>query len=194
MAHKYCGNGPQLLMRDGLAAADSKDQPANPDRMRWDHLGDTDIPVSADDLVAALNTTTHALDVLQSTTGAAQGSVTLNPAPSTLTNPVATYTLTTELIWLGGISYAVNSTSGKLTWAVATPSTPTVESDTEGVTASIDTARITAPGAPGIRILDGNTGRTAQQFALPVPAQNTTVYSLGTGFLASSAAGTVAYR
>jgi hypothetical protein len=192
-AHRFCGDGPQLLMRDGLAGRDDKDL-SNPDRLRWDHLGDTDIPVSADDLVAALNTTTRSLDTLESTTGAATGSLTLSPAPATLTNPVAINTLSTEVIWIGGVTYAFNSTSRQLTWATRTPGPPTVESDTEGVVASIDTARITAPGAPGIRILDGNTGHDAQQFALPVPAQNTTTYSLGAGFLVSSAAGTVAYR
>jgi hypothetical protein len=192
-AHKYCGDGPQLLLRDGVTGRDDKDD-TNPDELRWDHLGDTDIPAAADDLVAALNTTTHGLDMLDSTTGAARGSLTLNPAPATLDNPVAINTLTTEVMWIGGIANAINSTSRHLTWATPTPSPPTVESDTEGVTASIDTARITVPGPPGVRILDGNTGHTAQQFPLPVPAQNTTAYSLGTGFLISSAAGTVAYR
>jgi hypothetical protein len=192
-AHKFCGNGPHLLLRDGTAPTDSKQQD-NPDRLRWDHLGDTDIPAAVDDFVAALNTTTHGLDMLDPTTGAARGSLTLNPAPATLTNPIAINTLTTEVMWIGGIAYAINSTSRHLTWATSTPSPPTVESDTEGVTASIDTARITVPGPPGVRILDGNTGHTAQQFTLPVPAQNTTAYSLGTGFLISSAAGTVAYR
>ena len=192
-AGKFCGNGRQLLMRDGSAGRDDKDD-SNPDRLRWDRIGDTDIPVSADQLVAALNTTTHALDTNESTTGAPRGTVPLNPAPAVLDNPVVSTTVDTEVIWIGGVTYAVNATSRQLTWAVATPSPPTVESGTEGVTASMDTARITAPGAPGIRIIDGNTGHTAQQFALPVPAQNSTVYSLGTGFLVSSAAGTVAYK
>lgn len=192
-AHRFCGNGPQLFLRDGIAGTDSNEKD-NPDQLHWDRLGDTDIPASADDLVAALNTTTHQLDMLEQTTGAARGSLTLDPAPATIDGPVPLYTLSTEVIWVGGVSYAINSTSRTLTWAAREPSPPTIESATEGVLPSIDTARITAPGAPGVRIVDGNTGNTAQQFALPVPARGTTVYSLGAGFLVSSAAGTVAYN
>lgn len=191
-AHRFCGNGPQLLMRDGSAGRNDKDD-SNPDRLRWNRLGDTDIPVSADQLVSALNTTTRSLDMNESTTGAPRGTVTLDPAPATLTDPIVSATVDTEIIWIGGVTYAVNATSRQLTWAVPTPGAPTVESSTIGVTASLDTARITAPGSPGVRILDGNTGHTAQQFALPIP-RDSIVYSLGTGFLVSSATGTVAYK
>lgn len=191
-SQQFCGNGPQLLMRDGSAGRNDDDD-VNPDRLRWNHIGDTDIPVCADQLIAAVNTTTHALDMLDSATGGARGSLTLDPAPAAIEPSLATDTVSTEVIWMGGVTYAVNATSRELTWAVRTSGPTTVETDTEGVTASIETARITVPGPPGIDILDGNDGHTAQRFALPVP-RTSLVYSLGTGFLVSTDSGTIAYR
>lgn len=190
---KFCGKGPQVLLRDGIAAADDKSD-TNPDKIKWNTIGDTALPVSADALVSTLDPTTRTLDTLDPATGKSAGTVALSPYPSSVDPVVAVGASGTEVIWLGGVIYAVRSGSAAPVWAARSASPPTVVSTTGEDSPDLATARITVPAATGIRLLDGNSGRTAQSFTVTPPAAGSLVYSLGTGFLVAGDTGTVAYR
>jgi outer membrane protein assembly factor BamB len=190
---KFCGRGPQLLMRNGIDGTDDKSE-TNPDRIKWNVLGDTDIPVSADALVSALNTTTRSLDVLDPKTGKPRGPVTISPAPPALSPITAVSASGNEVIWIGGVAYAVRPNATTPDWSAATPGPPTVVSTTGEDNPTLPTARVTVPSSDGIRILDGNTGQTAQSFAVPPPEPGSLVYPLGNGFLVAAPSATVAYK
>jgi hypothetical protein len=70
--HSMCGPGPQLLLRDGSAGYDDNSD-KNPDQVIWNRFGDTDVPVSADTLIAGLNRSTAALDTYAAKHGARAG-------------------------------------------------------------------------------------------------------------------------
>lgn len=190
---KFCGRGKQLLLRDGSLGNDDKSE-TNPDRIKWNLMGDTDIPVSADSLIAAINTTTRTLDILDARKGTSRGTVALDPAPSSFERITALSASGTEVIWVDGVAYAVRPDRDAPDWSTPTPGPPTVVSTTGEDNPSLPTARITVPTGDGIRLLDGNDGQTAQSFAVPAPPVESLVYPLGTGFLVSAPGATVAYR
>jgi hypothetical protein len=99
-----------------------------------------------------------------------------------------------EVIWVGGVTYAVHQDRAVVDWGTPTPGPPTVVSTTGEDNPSLPTARVTVPTADGIRILDGNNGQTAQSFTVPAPPPGSSVYPLGNGFLVAARSGTVAYQ
>jgi hypothetical protein len=189
----FCGRGAQVLLRDGIAGSDDKSD-TNPDKLKWNSIGDTDLPVSADAVVSTLDPTTRTLNTLNPGSGKSAGAVALAPFPTATDPIVATAASGTEVIWLGGVVYAVRTGSPAPIWAAKAPSPPTVASTTGEDSPDLSTARVTLPTATGIRLLDGNDGHTAQSFPVTPPAPGSLVYSLGTGFLVAGPDGTVAYR
>lgn len=191
---KFCGRGPQLLMRNAINGRDDKSN-SNPDQILWNEIGNTDVPVSADGLTSALNRTTHALDTLDPASGKSRGSIAIAPAPASLTRTSAISTVDTEVVWLDGTTYAIQPGATRPLWRTGTPAPPTVVSATGEDTLSLPTARVTVATGTGVRLIDGNRGRTAETFTLPTPPPAGSVaYSLGTGFLISWRGGTAAYR
>lgn len=190
---KYCGSGPQLLLRSATAGRNDKDN-TNADQISWNKIGDTDVPVSADDLVSAFNTTTRRLDTVDATTGAARTSYPLDPAPATASGAVAIFAGDTEVVWIGGKTYAIVPSETTPFWTKRTLGPPTIAADnTLGTIPSLPTARITVPTAHGIALLDGNNGHVSERFRVPPPRAGALVYSLGTGFLVTGPDGIVAY-
>ncbi len=54
---KFCGAGPQLLLRDPFAGeqSDSSKNKGNPDQIIWNHIGNAMTPVSADGVISAID-------------------------------------------------------------------------------------------------------------------------------------------
>lgn len=189
---KFCARGPQLLLRDGMQGrADGK---PNADQILWNQVGDTGVPVSADDVVSAIAPSGTDLVLYATDHGTHTGSVPLAPgsAPSGATTAIAAGS--TELIWLSGHTYAVSPGASAALWHTVTRSPPTIASVGDTGTPSLAGARITVPTKSGIAILDGTDGKVAQRFAVPVPPAGSLVYSLGTGFLVAGPTGVAAYR
>lgn len=190
---KFCGPGPQLLLRDAFAGYDDNSK-TNPDQIQWNHLGNADVPVSADQLVSALSPATHALDIFSAAKGTPIASIRLRPQPASVRNATAVDATTHEVVSIGGTIYAVNVDNHRISWVAHATGPATVVPVGGADVSSLATARVSVPSAGGIRIVDGKTGRTARTYAVPAPPHGSTVYPLGTGFLVAAADATVAYR
>ena len=192
---KFCGRGPQLLLRDGNLGVDDKTKnPTNFDHIIWNLIGNAGVPVSADGVLSALNPTTHSLDLFTATRGGSAGSVPLSPEPTSAGSATAAAVSDYELVSVGGVA-AVLVGSGSPAWTreVSAPPTAVPVRDSDDLISGA--ARITVPTATGAAVLDGATGRVLQQVTLsPAPRAGASIYPLGTGQLAVGAAGTVAYR
>jgi len=191
---KICGNGPQLILRDAYAGHDDKAKDSNQDQIKWNKLGDTDVPISADQVISALNTTTHALDVLNDGDGSNAATLTLSPAPTTTTGAVTAPTADTELIWLGGTVYAV-STRSALQWTASSLG-PTTVASASSTSYPIETAgaRVTLVDAGGAVTVDSATGKVTQRSTIAPPAAGGWAYPVGAGFVVAGPDGTIAYQ
>ena len=193
---KFCGRGPQLLLRDANAGVDDKTKnPSNYDQLKWNLIGNTDVPVSADGVVAALNTTTRSLDLFDPAKGRSTGAVTLSPTPAGSGSVSAVSAGGPELVTVRGVAAALSAQTGPATWSRAVPAPLTAVPLTDSGDLSLGTARVTVPTPTGAAVLDGSSGRVVRSVTLsPRPAAGSTIYPLGTGQLVSGPAGTVAYR
>jgi hypothetical protein len=189
--HKMCGPGNQMLLRDGEAGYDDSNT-KNPDQVIWNHFGNSDIPVSADSLISALNPTTGALDTFTADHGRAAGSIALRPGPPALGPITATEAYPGEIVWIGGRIYAVTDRS--MQWTARADASPTVVSQFGDEFPQRATARITAPLNGRIVAFSGPTGHVLRVFDVPAGGPGSSARPLGTGLLVSSASGTVAYR
>jgi hypothetical protein len=190
---KFCGRGPQLLLRNGSTAADTDKR--NADQIIWNRLGDGDVPVSADDLlVSSVDPAGDRLQVLDQDNGNLTTSMTLTPATAALGPITAVATDTAEIVWLSGEVYALRSDATAPEWHTDSSAPPTVVSSTGEAVPRLATARIAVPTNSGIGLLDGNDGNLIQSFAVRTPPTGSVVYSLGTGFLVAGPSGIVAYR
>jgi outer membrane protein assembly factor BamB len=190
---KFCGRGPQLLLRDGNAGESDKAKP-NADQVKWATIGDDSVPVSADQVMSSVDPGGRTLHLLDPAKGTHVQSVPLRPSTAQLGPITAIPTADAEVVWLSGRTYALHADSTAPVWAATTISAPTVVSTTRDVVPPLATARITVPSDRGIAVLDGNDGRVSSHFAVTPPPTGSRVYSLGTGFLVSDPAGIVAYR
>lgn len=190
---KFCGHGPQLLLRDAFAGYDDKSK-TNPDHIAWNLIGNADVPVSADQLISALNPSTRALDTFGADKGTPTGSIRLRPPPDVAQNVSAVDATTHEVVSTGGTIYAVSVENRRVRWSARAAGPPTVVPVAGSDLNSLATARVTVPAPDGIRILDGATGRTTRTYAVPAPARGSLVYPLGTGFLLAAPNATVVYR
>lgn len=189
--HKMCGPGPQLLLRDGSAGYNDNSD-TNPDQVVWNRFGDTDVPASADSLIAALNPSTSALDTYAAEHGRRTGSVPLHPAPAGIGPITAIATDPAEVLWIAGHTYAVDN--GSVQWTAATDAPPTVLAPGSSSVPLLSSARVTAPLHGQIGWLNGSNGRVRERFPAPTAGSGTSVQPLGAGFLVAASSGTVAYR
>ncbi|WP_375499713.1 PQQ-binding-like beta-propeller repeat protein [uncultured Jatrophihabitans sp.] len=192
---KFCGRGPQLLLRSNDPADDKSKNPTNYDKIIWNLIGNTDVPVSVDNRVSALNTTTSELDLFSSTSGQPNGSTTLSPAPAASGAITVTSAGDDLLVTVRGVAAALGGDPNRPTWArsVTAPLTAVPTADSADLT--IDDARITVPTSTGAAVLDGVSGQVVHAVTLtPLPPAGSSIYPLGAGELATGPAGTVAYR
>jgi outer membrane protein assembly factor BamB len=190
---KFCGAGPQLLLRDGSAGRDDDAKP-NADKIKWNLLGDTDVPVSADDVLSAANAAGTSLHVLDPAHGQQTHTVPLTPATPGLGPVTAIDTDSAELIWISGATYALRPDAAAPQWRTVTLSPPTIAATSDQTTPNLATARITVATKGGVGILNGNDGTLTRRFPVGPPAPGSLAYSLGTGFLVAGPAGVAAYR
>jgi hypothetical protein len=189
---KFCGPGPQLFLRDGDAARD--DKKPNADQIKWDRMGDTSTPVSADQVITSVGGQGQTLFVHDSNTGARTHRLELQ-VPSNPGQPVsATATDTAEVIWIGGVIYALPPDSSTPLWDYASAAPPLVTSPVAESAVTLATARITVATAAGIGLLDGTDGSVRKEFPVASSTDGATIYSAGTGFLVAGPTGIVAYR
>lgn len=188
---KFCGSGPQLLLRDGTNSRNDSDG-ANPDRIKWNLIGNTAVPVSADELVSALEPDGR-LDVLDPDKGTVRSTLTLSPAPASIDGIDRLTSAEAELVHIGTTTYAIKP-SGTQLWSAQTPVLPSVTapSNTTEI-AYLATGVVAVPTADGLAVLDGTTGKVRTSFPVGAPPEGSRVYPLGTGFVVAGPTTTV-YR
>lgn len=179
---KFCGAGPQLLLRDPITGedTDSSKNKGNPDQIIWNLIGNTSVPVSADDVVSAVAKGSSKLTTF-SAAAADHGKVLATlplSAPASGASVQATATGNAELVRLDGSSYLINLTGTSVLWHAPTDALPTVASG-----GTLKSPEFVVPTPGGIAVLDPNTGRTSKTFAVPAPAPGSSVYAFGSGFV-----------
>jgi outer membrane protein assembly factor BamB len=190
---KFCGQGPQLLLRNPTDARGDDSKP-NADLIKWNRFGDDSVPVSADQVITSVGPLGRTLYVHDATSGDRLHQLKLHPVRSALGGVSATATDGAEIVWLSGVTYAVRADRATPVWRSDTLAAPTVISAENATSIALSSARITAVTSAGVAILDGSTGTVAQTVQLPGAAAGVPVVPLGAGFLVASAGGTVAYR
>jgi hypothetical protein len=100
-----------------------------------------------------------------------------------------------ELVWIGGMTYALNASATNLLWTARTGTVPTISSSTPVVNLpSLTSSILLVPGPDGVNRLDSGTGKVAQTSPVsPTPKTDSRAYPVGTGFVLADA-GTAVYR
>ena len=188
---QFCGNGVQLLLRDATQGEDSGD-PKNPDKITWNLIGNDLTPACADGVVCALRPGATTLSVFDPDTGKA-----LTPLP--LARPAGPSSAVTayshgDLVWTGGITYAVQEGGAKYLWTAPTATLPSISSLDGTQPPFLPHAVIAVGSADGVQVLSGDDGTVTATIAVPGASSAAAVAVLGTGLLVAGPAGTVAYR
>ncbi len=191
---KFCGPGAQLLLRDGNAGRNEDDK-ANPDKILWNLLGNSDVPVSADQVVSALQPDGRTLDVFDPTKGTAVSTLTLRPAPGAAQPIAHRATGGAEFVHVGDALYSLSLTGTDQIWSTPAVTIPSVTPPDGSQTAAPDltTAIVALPTTAGIATLDGDTGKTETTYPVGAPQAGSAVFPLGNGFVVAGPSTTV-YR
>lgn len=185
----FCGPGRQLLLRDGTAG--ETDDSKNPDQIKWDLMGNTSIPVSADALVSAAPLGSTRLTVLDVAKGKTLSTLALK-APVDA-DPTATQTARSELIRTGGLTYSIDASTPAIEWSAATTAPPTVTATDNAPLPDLTAAYLAVAGSGGIDLLDGSTGAVSRALAVSAPAAGSLIYPFGSGFVVAGPS-TVVYK
>jgi len=151
------------------------------------------VPASADQPITAVDVSTKTLELLDPTKGRVLARLPLRGGTSGEITQIAT--TRAELLWIGGVSYAVQATGASFLWTRATPSAPTVTPQPSSAQSPTDLthALIAVTDPLGLVLLRPGTGKTAQTFPVPTPPPGSLAYPFGPGFLLSGRSTTV-YR
>jgi hypothetical protein len=181
---KFCGAGDQLLLRDATAGrSDADKDKANPDQIKWNLIGSALLPASADQLISAIDTSTHELRVLDAAKGTLRGRLALQRgAIGPTIAQVAT--ARAELLWIDGVTYSVELTGADYLWATATTGPPTVTSlpGAPAGTTDLSQSELAAAVPGGVALLDPNTGKASASFPVAAPA-GSRAYPFSSGFV-----------
>lgn len=186
---KFCGDGPQLLLRDPQAGTntDSNTNHRNPDQIRWNLKGSRLRAATAGPVISAFEPGGTALDVLSASSGARLGRSALRPR--TRGGPAVVPVADADLLWTGGATYAVGA-DGRLRWR--TPSAGVPSTSLQG-TDTLARSDITAVAGDTVVTLSGRTGRVLHRY--PVAAGGARqAWPYGSGFLVAGTGGTWRYR
>jgi outer membrane protein assembly factor BamB len=193
---KFCGAGRQLLLRDATAGRSDDDKnKGNPDQIKWNLIGSSAVPASADQLISAVDTTANRLDVLDVTKGSTLGKLALH-GTGTGPGPVAQLATThAELLWIGGVTYSVELTGADFFWAAPTSGPPTVTPLAPTSLPDLNQSFVAVAGvsgSAGAALLEPGTGKVRTSFAVDAPA-DALVYPFGSGFIVAGST-TKAFR
>ena len=190
---KFCGSGPQLLLRDASAGRDDHNKD-NPDQIKWNLLGKTALPTSADKLISAIDPSARQLEVFDAAKGTTVSRLDLAGGLGSSEPTAAVSTDRAELLWISGTTYAVDVNGLAFLWTASTSVPPTVtpNSGVQGGTPDLRASTIATAAPAGIALLDPGTGETIRTYPVTVPASgNSRVYPFGTGFVVAGAPSTV---
>lgn len=191
---KFCGAGPQLILRDPTASRSDQDKDkANPDQIKWIRVGLTARPASVDTLISAVDPVTNQLLIFDAGKGTTTAQIPVHPG---VTAPItALPTAQAEVLWIDGTTYAITLTTQTLSWSTATTNAPTVEpaagtnlNDVPDLTKAL----ITVAQPSAVVALSGADGRVAHTYAAS-GASGTLAYPFGTGYVVAGAT-TAVYR
>ncbi len=183
---KFCGNGPQLLLRDATAAVndDTKTNKNNPDQIIWNNLGSDLVPTVADLVVGARQPAGGSLQLLDQDNGTAGAVLPLTGQSGSTASSAVTSLSDGDLVWIGGRSYALRADAEKFLWQANTRSVPTATDGGNPVAApALDTAEYAVPTLTGIALLRPADGTPSRSFDVGAPAPGSLVYPFGSGFL-----------
>ncbi len=191
----FCGSGPQLLLRDANAGrSDDQKQKANPDQIKWNLIGTTAVPASADQLISAVDPVNRRLLVLDGSKGKTLARLELERAATSSGGVAATTTDRAELVWVAGTTYAVAVSGSGLIWSAPTAGPVTATQSTGKVVSppKLASSLLAAPSATGIDLLDPSSGKTTRTLTgLTAPVAR--AYPFGTGFVVAGSS-TAVYR
>ena len=194
---KFCGNGPQLLLRDANAGHedDTTKAAGNPDKIIWNDVGNDSQPVSADQLVSAVDSAGHTLTSYSADKGKIVAQLVLTGGAVNPDTTSAQATADAELIWLGGVTYSVATTGATFNWHAATtgPATFSNAQGTSDPTVALPSALVLAPAGGHVTSFSGRDGTVKSTFSVPVAGAGATVYPVGTGFVVAGT-GTAVYQ
>jgi hypothetical protein len=175
---RFCGNGPQLLLRGATDGYDTDDYPRNPDRIKWNLIGSRLVPVDAGQNIAARDAN-GVLHLLSAGKGKEYGSFRVSGP----TQPFAVTEATdADLIWMGGRTYALRTGASRPAWETHTDSVPTT-TGSDGLATTLGQSRLPVAIGSGIAQLNPGTGRPDQTFPVGTQPAGSLVYPFGTGFL-----------
>jgi hypothetical protein len=182
---KFCGNGQQLLLRDGSKGTDDneKTNKNNPDQIVWNSRGSDLVPTSAGHLITARRPAGGSLQLLDAKTGKATTSLPLTGSSNGTAPTAFTSANDGDLVWIGGRTYAMMTGKSTFAWSTDTRSVPTVTDANGTSSAPLQTARLAAGTSSGIEEIDGATGKARATYRASAPAAGSLVYPFGTGFL-----------
>ncbi|TAM91449.1 MAG: hypothetical protein EPN43_04240 [Jatrophihabitans sp.] len=190
-SQKYCGKGVQLLLRDATEGENSDDA-TNPSKIKWNLLGNDLTPACADGVICAVRPGTERLALFDVASGKELAPLPLS-TPAGATAQVSAYDHG-DLVWTGGVTYAVRESGSGYLWTAPTPVLPTVSALSGQQPPALSGAVIAVPGGDGVQMLSPDTGAVTRTVAVPGASGATTVAVLGHGLLVSGPSGTVAYR
>jgi hypothetical protein len=184
---KFCGDGTQLLLRDGSASYDDKST-TNPDQVKWNDLGNALVPTSAGATVTARDAGGATLTRFDAKTGKAAARLALTgPSGAGAASAFRTGT-DADLIWVGRTTYALRSGDSSFAWRAGSTGVPTTPSSTV-----LSGAALLTPTSSGAVALDPDNGTVSTRYPIAPPAAGSTVTPLGSGLLVAGAH-TVVYR
>lgn len=190
---KFCKAGDQLLLRDpnNGRVDDTTKAAGNPDQIKWNLFGDTDVPVSADAVIAAASRTGTSLSELSLLDGKLTRTVAMTGSSPRSEEVDAYATLHDEFLWVGGVSYVLDAATGAPVFSVAStgPLTVTASSGTNASNIDLPGARILAANGQGVAVIDPGSGQATTTFPVPAPVAGASAYAVGTGFLIAGPVG-----
>jgi hypothetical protein len=192
---KFCGDGRQLLLRNGLTGndSDSKTNKNNPDQIIWNKLDNNLVPTLAGQQVGAREPAGGALQLLNANNGDLGARLALTGRSDTAAPSAVSSARDADLVWIGGRTYELPAGSTAFGWQADTRSVPIVSDVTGDAATELSGTEVAVPTASGLALLDSTTGKVTTNFAVEAPPDGSLVYPLGSGFLVAGPSTTV-YR
>jgi hypothetical protein len=190
---KFCGPGEQLLLRDATAGeeTDNSKNNGNPDQLKWNLIGSKLVPVSADDVISALDPDTGKLVLLDAADGKTNAQLPLSTTAGD--QAVAVRTNDSELIWTGGVTYALSKGDSAFAWSAESASPPTLTPASGDQPADLADTTVAVATGQGVAVLNPADGTPAKTFTIPPPTVASRVYPFWSGFLVTGPSTTL-YR